>query len=343
MLDIFNNDAFSVVSLTDAINEIAIRPNRMTEMGIFEETPVTTTVIAQESIGDTIQLVAPSPRGGKGDVRDFDKRAIKNFTVPHFMREWSVMADEVQNIRAYGTESELETVMGIVARRLKVHMQDLDVTGEYARLGAVQGIVTYKGGETLNLFDEFGIAQPTEVDFELDAAAPASGALLGKCDDIIKATRQALGGVPFSHVHALCGGTFFRQVLAHKDVRETYLNWGDARILRESMLGDNRSSNKMFEFGGIVFENYDALATSGDGTALGIPLTKAKFFPVGVQGLFRTYYAPAPYQETVNTLGKKFYAKQEPMQFNKGVMGEVQTNALNLCTRPAVLMRAKNT
>lgn len=343
MLDIFNNDAFSVVSLTDAINEIAIRPNRMTEMGIFEETPVTTTVIAQESIGDTIQLVAPSPRGGKGDVRDFDKREIKNFNVPHFMREWSVMADEVQNIRAYGTESQLETVMGLVARRLQTHMQDLDVTGEYARLGAVQGIITYKGGKTLDLFNEFGIAQPAEVDFELDAASPASGALLGKCDDIITATRKALGGVPFSHVHALCGGTFFRQVLAHKDVRETYLNWGEARILRESMLGDNRSSNKMFEFGGIVFENYDALATSGDGTVLGIGATKAKFFPVGVQGLFRTYYAPAPYQETVNTLGRKFYAKQKQMDFDKGVMGEVQTNALHLCTRPGTLMRAKNT
>ena len=60
-------------------------------------------------------------------------------------------------------------------------------------------------------------------------------------------------------------------------------------------------------------------------------------------GLFRGYYAPADYEETVNTLGLKTYAKQWPMVNGKGRHGEVQRNVLHLCTRPASLLRGKRT
>jgi hypothetical protein len=343
MLDIFNNDAFSVTSLTDAVNEVAVRPGRLGELGLFQTTSVTTTTVAIERIGDTIQIVAPSPRGGKGDVRDNDKRSIKSLAVPHFKREWSVMADEVQGVRAYGQETAMQTVQGLVSQRMAINIDDLDLTDEYSRIGAIQGIVTYKGGQVLNLFDEFVVAQPAETDFDLDATTPAEGVLRKACATKIREARKALGGVPFAYLHTFCGDTFFDQLLSHKEVRDTYNGWGEARILRESYIGKNRSENPMFEFGGIVFENYGAIASEGDGALLGIEATKAKFVPVGVKGLFRTYYAPAPYSETVNTLGKRLYAKQKPMDYDVGVEGEVQTNALHIATRPGALLRAKNT
>ncbi|MET3646142.1 major capsid protein [Phyllobacterium ifriqiyense] len=33
-----------------------------------------------------------------------------------------------------------------------------------------------------------------------------------------------------------------------------------------------------------------------------------------LRGLFRAYYAPADYNETVNTMGKRLFAKSRPMQ-----------------------------
>ncbi|ABE63178.1 conserved hypothetical protein [Nitrobacter hamburgensis X14] len=343
MLDIFNNDAFSVTSLTDAISDKKVRPGRLGELGLFNTTSVTTLTIALESIGDTIQLVAPSPRGAPGETRGNEKRSVRNLSIPHFQRDWSVVADEVQGIRAYGSETQLMTVQGLVAQKIAQNIADLDLTDEYSRIGAIQGIVTYKGGQTLNLFDEFGVAQPAEVDFDLDNASPASGALRKKCVGIIRDTHKALGGVPFQYLHAFVGDTFFDQLLAHKEVTATYEGWGDARILRESYVGKNRASNPMFEFGGIVWENYGAIDASGDGALMGITATAAKFVPIGVPGLFRTYYGPADYMETVNTLGQRLYAKQWPMQNGKGVHGETQTNALHIATRPAALLRAKNT
>lgn len=343
MLDIFNNDAFSVTSLTDAINEVKYRPSRLGQLGLFSSTAVTTTSIAVERIGDTIQLVPPTPRGGPGTVRDTNKRSITSLTVPHFERDWSVVADEVQGLRAYGSETQLATVQGIVAQKLAVNVADLDLTDEYSRLGAIKGVITYAGGQTLDLFQTFGVTPPTEIDFDLDNAAPAAGALRKKCVEIIRAMKLALGGVPFSYVHAMVGDTFFDQLLAHKEVIATYAGWGEARILRESYIGTNRSENATFEFGGIVWENYGAIDTTGDGAVMGVAATEARLFPVGVQNLFRTYYAPADYVETVNTLGKRLYAKQWDMPNGKGINGETQTNALHIATRPGALLRARNT
>ncbi|PWK66940.1 major capsid protein [Aminobacter sp. AP02] len=343
MLDIFNNNAFSVTSLTDAIKSQRVYSGRLGELGLFASTSVTTLTIAIERIGDTIQLVAPSPRGAPGETRDMPKRSISNLSIPHFQRSWSVMADEVQGVREFGSESAMKTVQGLVAEKIRVNIADLDLTDEYARLGAIQGIVTYKGGLKLNLFSEFGMAQPDELDFDLDAANPSDGILRKKCSAVIRDVRKELGGVSFESLHAFVGDNFFDDLLCHREVRETYKGWGEAQILRESYIGKNRSSNPMFEFGGIVWENYGAIDDTGDGALIGIDTNSAKFVPVGVPGLFRTYHAPADYMETVNTPGQRLYAMQWPMPNGKGVHGETQTNTLHIATRPSALMRAKRT
>jgi len=343
MLDIFNNDAFSVTSLTDALRDVKPRPSRLGDMGLFSYSSVNTLSVAIERVGDVLQLVAPTPRGAPGETRDEPKRTIEDIRVPHFQRDWSVYADEVQGVRAFGSETTLETVQGKVAEKIAVNIADLDLTDEYSRLGAVQGIVTYKGGTTLNLFDKFGVGQPAEDDFDLDNATPTDGILRKKCVDVIRKVRKVLGGIPFVYVHAFVGDNFFDDLLQHKEVRDTYKGWSEAQILRESYIGKNRAGNPIFEFGGIVWENYGAIEDSGDGALMGIGTDAAKFVPVGVPGLFRGYYAPADYEETVNTMGRPTYAKQWPMQNGKGRQGETQRNVLHICTRPASLLRAKRT
>ena len=342
-LDIFNGDAFGVFSLTDAIRDIKPRPSRLGQLGLFASTSVSTLTVGIERIGDILQLVAPTPRGAPGETRDSPDRTIEDIRIPHFQRDWSVYADEVQGVRAFGSETELMTIQSLVTSRIADQMNDLDLTDEYSRIGAIQGIVTYKGGQTLDLFSKFGIAQPAEIDFDLDAASPVDGILRERCTNVIRAMRAALGGVAFDSVHAMVGDAFFNSLLRHKEVRATYLGWDEAKILRESYIGKNRSSNPMFEFGGIVWENYGAIESSGDGVLMGIPTDKAKFFPIGVPGMFRSYYAPADYMETVNTLGLMTYAKQWPMQNGKGIHGEVQRNVAHIATRPGALLRAKRT
>lgn len=338
MLDIFHDDAFSVTSLTTFVNELKYRPGRIGELGLFSTDSVATTSIAIERVGDMLQLVKPTPRGGPGEVRDMPKRKMTDFRVPHFQRDWSVYADQVQNVRAAGTQDQFETVQRVVGQVIAANSSDFDLTEEHARLGAVTGIVTYADGSTLNLFTEFGVVQETEVDFDLDNANPADGILRKKATQVIRAMKKRLGGgVAFSGVHAFVGDAFFDDLLQHKEVRETYKGWSEAQILRDSYVGKNRSSNPTFEFGGIVWENYGEI----DGEGVGVHTDKARFFPTGVPNLFKTFHAPADYIETVNTLGERLYAKQWDMPNGKGINGELQMNELNICTRPGALMGAR--
>ena len=53
----------------------------------------------------------------------------------------------------------------------------------------------------------------------------------------------------------------------------------------------------------------------------------------------QTIYAPADYIETVNTVGLPFYAKQQLMDFDKGVEIETQSNPLCINTRPRTVIR----
>ncbi|MEY4953494.1 MAG: hypothetical protein RL299_1918 [Pseudomonadota bacterium] len=347
MLNLFESDGFSVVRLTQALNEIKYAPSRLQELGIFEVDNVDVTTIVVEKQGDLLVIVPPTERGAPGNtIGPSPKRDMRPLIVPHFEVNDSVMAEAVQGVRAFGTEGQLETLISKIASRLSIHVNSFAATEEHARMGAVKGVVTYADGSSLDLFSEFGVAQEAEIDFDLDNANPTEGVLRKKCAGIIRQVSTILGGIPFTGLHALCGDDFFDFLLAHKEVRETYKGWSEAQILRESYIGPNRSSYGIFEFGGIVFENYRGAnipSAKGGGMQTFIHTDKCHIFPIGVPGLFKTVYAPADYEETVNTIGRRLYARQYPMQNGKGRHLDSQMNALQYCSRPKLLIQAKRT
>lgn len=339
MLDVFNSDAFGVISLTDAINKLKFVPGRIGELNLFQESGVPTTAVAIEERDGILSLVSPSPRGGPGSTLDKAKRSARNINIPHFQLDDAIMAEEVQNVRAWGSETETEMVQSKVAERLQVLGQSLAATHEYSRIGAIKGTVTYADASTLDLNALFGVTAQTEVDFDLDNGSPASGALRQKCASVIRTIATELGGTPFRGVHAFCGDTFFDQLVSHPEVRETYTGWMAAQELRGAYVAGDGSSYGAFPFGGIMWENYRGAI---GGTSF-VSATKAHIFPVGVPGLFRSYWGPADYIETVNTNGQMMYAKQWEMPNGKGINLEVQSNGLHICTRPRALVPARNT
>lgn len=338
MLDIFKTDAFSVTTLTDAINSIPFMPGRAGQVIPWQETGVPTTSIAIEKSGDgVLALVNPSPRGGPGETRGKLKRTLRQLAIPHYQIDDGVYAEEVQGVREFGQENQVQTVQGLINSRMSEHTQlAMDPTLEYQRIGALSGIILNGDGSTLyNLFTEFGVSAISEIDFNLDGAS-ADGALRATCDGVKRSIAKVLGGVPFTGIHAFCSDSFWDALIKNAEVRATYLQQQEASQLR------NGTAYTTFNFGGITFENYRGGVGTEEATAF-IPADKCRLFPVGVPGLFRTVYAPADYMETVNTIGLPRYAKQFPMPNDKGVMLELQMNALNYCTRPRVLIKGKIT
>ncbi|SER57253.1 Phage major capsid protein E [Faunimonas pinastri] len=331
-LDIFNGDAFSVIALTDSINNQPFAPGRLGAMGLFTETGTAALSVAIEEQNGILTLVPPTPRGGPGITLDKPKRNMRKITIPHFQIDDAVMADEVQGVRAFGSTNALLGIQQFVDGRLALHAQSLDVTLEFSRMGAVMGVVAYADGTTLDLYDEFGVTAQDTVYFDLSNTTDAAGGALRKaCAQVVRTISDALGFIPLTGVYAIVGDDFMDGLLANKEVRASFLNQPEARALREGY------AYQSFEFGGITFENYRGAV---NGTSF-IEPDEAHFFPTGVPGLFRTVYGPADYEETVNTLGLPRYAKQFPMPNGKGRSLESQTNALTYCTRPKTLIKGK--
>jgi hypothetical protein len=299
----------------------------------WNEQGVPTTFIMLEEQSGVLTLVNPTPRGGPGVTIAKQKRVARNLNVPHYEVNDAVYAEEVQGVRAFGTESQVQTVYGMVNMRLQQHVQlRLDPTLEYQRIGAVKGTILNGDGSTLyNLFTEFGVSQESEVAFDLTNASPASGAVRRVCTQAVRLVAKNLDGIPYTGVVALCGDTFWDDLIANDEVRKTYLNQAEASQLR------GNAAYESLDYGGIYFENYRG---SVGGTSF-INTDKCHIFPVGVPGLFRTVYAPADYVETVNTIGLPRYARQYPMENGKGVNVDAQMNALSYCTRPKVLIQGK--
>lgn len=325
-LDIFSNDAFSLAAMTAAINEQAYVPGRLGELGLFEEEGITTTTVQIEKQGETLALVSSGVRGAAGQVVTGDKRTLLPFNAIHLPQRAAILADTIQNLRAFGAETEVQAVQTVVNQRLAKMRRQLDATIEYHRIGAVKGQILDADGLTvlLDLYSAFGISQAT-VSFAL---ATSTTEIRSKVGEVLDAIESALGAAPFTGVRVLCGKTFWSQLIVHPKVKETYLNTQMAASLR----GDPR---EVLNFSGVTFERYRG---SVGGVAF-IADAEAYALPEGVPELFITRYAPADYMETVNSTGLPYYAKQEPMPFGKGVDLEAQSNPLNLCTRPAAVIK----
>lgn len=330
-LNIFDGDAFSLQSMTAAINELPEVPTVVGDLNVFEEEGVTTTTVSVEKENESLTLVERSGRGGPGEQVGGESRNIRNFIVPHFQRDDSVLADEVQNVRAFGTENTLETVQERVNKKLARHARSFDLTLEHLRLGALSGIILDKAGLTIyNLFAEFGVTPPQAVDFVLGTAGTD---VRGKCRDVLDGIEDACEGARVTRVHALAGDTFFHKFVTHSKVEDTYKNWEASVALRS----DPRLP---FEFGGISWRRYHTkpkAKAANNATAL-IGDSTVRFIVEGVPELYITRFAPADYEETVNTVGLPRYAKQFPMPNGKGRQLEAQMNALCLCTRPQALI-----
>lgn len=322
-LDIFNDDAFSLVSLTAAIQNVPYQPGRLEEMGLFGSPEgVNNTTVMLEMYDDVISLIPVSQRGGPGTQTEHGTRKVEAFTVPHLKPEDHLTADEVLGVRAFGSETEIETVARKVAQRMTKMRQKIEYTKESFRMLSIKGITVDAAGSQIDLFAKFGVSQVT-IDFALDVVDTN---VRQKCLQLLEATEDALGGLSFRGIRVLCGKTFWANLIEHKSVKESYL----ATLAANTLRGDPRME---FEFAGIIWERYRGTSD------VKVADAEAYAVPEGVVDLFIARNAPADYVETVGTLGQPVYAKQWIPEPGRMVNLEAQANPLFLCTRPKAITK----
>ncbi|WP_313058307.1 major capsid protein [Stutzerimonas nitrititolerans] len=323
-ISIFEDEAFSVPNLVATINEEHPVPGQIAAMGLYNEEGSLSVTQQIEKDGDVLALVPAAPRGAPGHVVIASKRELIPFNAVHLPQTFTITADEIQGIRAYGSRTELQGVQDVVNARIEKARKQLELTHEFQRIGGIKGLIVDADGTTplVNLFQRFGITQQTlAMQFGTADVSVKAGEALDMQDD-------ALGTATGTGAVALCGKTFWAKLIADKSVKDVYVQSTKA----DSLLGDRRQA---FTFGGVLWVRYRGKV----GGAAFVGDDEAYLVPEGVEDLFKSVYAPANYMETVNTLGVPHYAKLERLPFDKGVMGEAQSNPLHICTRPRAVIK----
>lgn len=341
-MDIFKSDAFGAVSITEALNNVPFQPSFLRGLNLFMPKPVRTVGVSIEEKNGTLSLIQTSERGAPLAEADIEKRKIRDLRTRRIAKHDRLTADAIQGIRAFGSETELMQVVDEINMRINGPtglMRDVELTWENMMLGAIQGVVLDADGSTIyDYFSEFGIAAATEIDFDLNNAAPASGAVRKKCTQVTRQMMKAANGgfLPGrTYVMGLCGDAFWDDLTAHGEVRQTYLNTQEARDLRGGLAYES------FNYGGITWVNYRG---TDDGSTIAINTDKCKFFPVNGNGVFQMAYSPAETFDYVNTPGLPVYGMVIPdAKRNAFVDLEVYSYPLPICTRPAMLQSARRT
>ena len=337
ILDIFANAAFSATSLTQAINIVPNDYGRIRELGLFSSEPLTTTTVAVEYANGTLNLLPTRERGAPASLGMPEKKGIRQFGTFHIPHEDFVRADDVQNIiTRVAADGVLDSVAALVNRKQIIMRRKHAITLEHMRMGALRGeILDNDGSSLLNLFSEFGVTQKT-VDFVLGTATTDVKA---KAREVVSYMEDNLMGETMSNVHVLASPEWYDKFIGHAKVEEIFKYYdGQNNPLRQDV-------RRGFPFHGLTIEEYRGgasyLQENGTyGTRRFIPAGEAIAFPIGTQDVFSTYWAPADFIDTVNTMGEEIYVRNavDP-EFQRWVKLHSQSNPLPLVKRPALLVK----
>ena len=346
LANIVTGDAFNVLSLTAAVNDITPQYGRLGALGLFRDEGVSQPLVGVDYDPVTNQLLPQSNWGSPGVANKTSVGKLVTFSVPHFPVNDQVLAADVMGRRAPGTDMTL-TVQQLLAKKMREMRAKLDQTLEWMRLGVLKsGLVKDgKGNTILDLYGAFGIAQNSTA-YALNVTTTAVRAKVSATKRSIQA---ALRGELMTSFVALCADDFYDAFTTHPNVEKAFqyfLNTG--QTLAQDLSGGAVSPDaqglfnaigRPFIFGDVAFINYSGSVSDSTGASQPmIDAGSAYVFPLGTNA-FKTYFAPADYIETVNTEGVPFYAKQKLMDYDKGIEVECQSNPLPVCLKPNLIQK----
>lgn len=331
ILNVFDNDAFGVVTLSQRVSRFPFIPMRLNTLGIFETKGVRTTEVAIEEQNGNITLIPYTDRDAPDNNFNGGTRRTIKFESGHFPLKRLIRPGEIQDVKSWSEGDILAGLQEVVDDKVKEMIPSHSVTLEYQRLGALNGIILDSDGSTIkeNLYQRLGVT-PKVIHFDL--SNPATKVRI-KCLNAKRAIEAGLGGATYEAVRALCGSEFFNKLISHPDVEKAYERWAEGGQVGAFLRSDPRFIG--FEFGGIIWEEYR-------GSVNGIDFfsdEECRIYPVGVPGMYITNFSPANMMQFVNTKGLPLYSSLEILKHGRGVEVLTESDPISLCTRPSATVK----
>lgn len=330
IMDVFNHPFFSPPTLTAAIERVQYVPQYLGSLGIFDVEPINTRALWLAMRGGNLTMIPTSPLGAPPRELDPESSELVALRTTRLAKGFTMYAHEIEGLLQFGNPNNLVTLQGEYLRRMGRVQEDRELTEEFHRLGAVQGVLLDADGTSViyDFFEEFEITRPAPVVLDLaNTAAPVNLRLA--FNEFTRAYVRSSGGAitTNSRLHALAGDDFYDALVTHPDVERYYQNQMQ-RLLDQGLPFDS------FTWGGVTWHNYRG---TDDNTAVAIPTDEARMFPVGARA-FAKAQSPAEFDPFINTMGRDAYMFNIPDR-ERGAFtrGELYTYPLYYCRRPDLL------
>lgn len=335
--DIFEQNAWGVIDVQEEIVEkVDFKPQLLGTLGLFAPIYSRSRTIGIVDRNGSRTLIATSPNGAPPEELIPKGAKLRTMEAVRLAKGSTIYAIELAGVLALPFDEQTVEVTDEVTSRAAEIKEDMELTWEHMRFGAVQGKVLDADGTTVlvDWYDFWGIAEPDEIDFELDD--PTTD-VRKKCRDVKRQMQRAGKGVwtTSTKVGCLVGDEFFDLLVNHAQIKETKVGTDRAPTLEDV------EGYSTIEIEGIVFINYRG---TDDDTTIAIDSQKARFFPIGARKAFQVGWAPASeFKPYLNKRGQEFYGLllSDPSGRDEWDRVEMYSYPLFICTRPEMLLRAK--
>lgn len=323
---------FQFETLVGTVNSVPFEPKYLQDIGLYDYQGSMTHTQLIEFDGQTIHLIQTSEPGSPGQQVLRQPRSTKAIPAVRIAETVTVLADEVAAIRSLGSV-ELETVQTHADKKIQNAVRNIRSTMEWHRVQAAQGKLLDADGTVINnYFTLLGIAEPTQ---DMAWSNTNAGHINAVCNTILNTLEDALGNlVPGVPPIAICGRTFFNNLVTHPNVIDAYKYFQAT----QQRLNPNRMDVRYedFEFGGIIWRQYRGKV---NGTAF-VPDAEARIVVDGLPGTYLGIFAPPrDIVDQVNKMGIPLYPTVKVLDHNSGYEFRIQSNPLHVMTRPAAAIK----
>lgn len=338
------NERFTNVQLTQAIEKRQNEYGLLNAQGIFAEEGIADRVVKIETKDSTLSIVPTSPIGTPAPADDNpDGREIRLLPTFRHAKMHTLLAEEVQGVRKFGSDDEVEVFDEKVVEKLDKIQREHRQTKEFLRWGALKGNVYDPDGSRLlyNVYDLMGEEQKV-IEWDI-ANADSLDAIQDGNDELLDYFETQALGETINGVIKFCSPGYITTMGKNKDFREAYRFFaghsGEVNPNRESL-------RKPFYFKGVWYVRHMGQCTfkKKDGTIVThkfIPDDEAIAVPLGTVETFRTFFGPGEWADTVNTIGEEIYVRPDVMKLNAGLELHSFSYQLNIVTKPRLVVRSK--
>jgi hypothetical protein len=336
--DIFNANGWGAIEFhEDIVERTEFRPQLLGALNLFEPIYSRSRTIAIADRNRTLTMIPTSEMGAPPEELIPEGSKVRPFQAVRLAKGSTIYAIELAGVMAMPFDGQTRDIVAEVTDRNAEIRNDMELTHEHMRLGAVLGVVVDADGQTVlwNWFTEWGIPEPTEMNFQLTSDATD---VRKKCRDLKRAMKKAAKGswTPGTRIGALVGDLFFDLLVNHKQIKETKIGTDRAPEL------ENIEGFSAIVIEGITFINYQG---TDDGTSLAIGSDKARFFPMGARGAFKVGWAPASeFKPYVNQRGREVYGMLLEDKSGRDQWDRIEQYSypLFICARPEMLQRGRS-